>query len=64
MLKNYMVGQGLKFYLMMKLNLQDLLITEDNINICYLLEIDLKKPDEMKKKTKRSLFCPENSFSP
>ena len=40
--------------------LDGILITPDNPDIGYFLEVDLKFPDNIKEKTKNFPFCPEN----
>ena len=40
--------------------LEDILNTPDDSDIGYLIEVDLKYPDNIKEKTKNSPFCPEN----
>ena len=40
--------------------LEELLNTSDDNEIGYILEVDLKYPDNIKKKTKNFPFCPEN----
>ena len=40
--------------------LEDILNTSDDSDIGYFLEVDLKHPDNIKKKTKHSPFCPQN----
>ena len=41
-------------------NLEDILNTPDDSDIGYLIEVDLKYPDNIKEKTKNFPFCPEN----
>ena len=41
-------------------NLEDILNTPDDSDIAYLIEVDLKYPDNIKEKTKNFPFCPEN----
>ena len=40
--------------------LEDILITPDDSNIGYFVEVDLKYPDNIKQKTKNFPFAPEN----
>ena len=40
--------------------LEDILNTPDDSDIGYLIEVDLKYPDNIKEKTKNFPFCPEN----
>ena len=40
--------------------LEEILNTPDDNEIGYLLEVDLKYPDDIKEKTKHFPFCPEN----
>ena len=40
--------------------LEDILNTHDDSDIGYLIEVDLKYPDNIKEKTKNFPFCPEN----
>ena len=61
-----MVTQCLNHYLMMKLkliknvNLEDILITPDDSDNSYFLEVDLIYPDNIKEKLKNFPFAPEN----
>ena len=38
----------------------DILNTPDDSDIGYFIEVELKYPDELKQKTKKIPFCPEN----
>ena len=40
--------------------LEDILITPDDKDIGYFVEVDLKYPDNIKSKSKNFPFCPEN----
>ena len=40
--------------------LEEILNTPDDRDIGYFVEVDLKYPDETKRKTKNFPFCPEN----
>ena len=40
--------------------LEEILNTTDDTGIGYFVEVDLKYPDNIKKKTKNFPFCPEN----
>ena len=42
----------------------EILNTPDDSDIGYFLEVDLKYPDNIKEKTKKFPFCPENKFFP
>ena len=44
--------------------LEEILNTPDDNEIGYFLEVDLKYPDNIKEKTKRFPFCPENKIIP
>ena len=44
--------------------LEDILNTEDDSEIGYFFECDLKYPENIKEKTKNFPFAPENKFSP
>ena len=39
--------------------LKDILNTEDDSDIDYFVEVDLKNPDDIKEKTRYLSFCPE-----
>ena len=41
-------------------NLDDILNTPDDSDIGYLIEVDLKYPNNIKEKTMNFPFCPEN----
>ena len=48
-------------------SVEDILNTEDNSDVGYILKVDLSypdEPDELRAKTKRFPFCPENKVSP
>ena len=61
----YMVGQCHNIFHMIILNfikmftLEEILNTEDDNEIGYFIECDLKYPDNIKQKTKYFPFCPE-----
>ena len=40
--------------------IEEILITPEDSNIGYFVEVVLKYPDEIKQKTKNFQFCPEN----
>ena len=40
--------------------LEEILITPDDSEIGYFIEVHLKYPDNIKEKTKHFPFCPEN----
>ena len=40
--------------------LEEILITPDDSDIVYFLEVDLRYPDDIKEKTKNFPFCPDN----
>ena len=44
--------------------LGELLYTPDDSDNGYFIEVDLRYPDNVKKKTKIFLFCPENKVIP
>ena len=39
--------------------LEDILVTSDDSEVGYFVEIDLKNPNETREKTKNFPFCPE-----
>ena len=57
----YLPCDEIKF---VKVSLEDILNTADDSEVGYFLEVDLKYPDEIKKKSKNFPLCPENKFSP
>ena len=44
--------------------LEEFSYTPDNSDIGYILEVDLRYPDNTKKKTKQFPYCPENKVIP
>ena len=48
----------IKFY--NNVELEDILLTPDDVDIGYFIEVDLKSPDNIKEKTKNSPFAPVN----
>ena len=44
--------------------LQEILNTPDDGHIGYLIEVDLRYPDNIEEKTKNFPFCPENKIIP
>ena len=57
-MSQYLPYDEIKFDNIIKL--EDILITPDNSDIGYFIELDLKYPDNIKEKTKNFPFAPEN----
>ena len=61
-MSQYLPYDDIKFAIDVKL--EDILVTSDDSEVGYFVEIDLKYPNETREKTKNFPFCPENKYSP